>query len=90
MDEFDDSDFRHKHLPSLHLHEKTSEHCEKCPCRDQLDVAYPCTGQTKYEHILKVKYGVHLAIVPVKILPDWLAEITKLVDFSDRKTMQLQ
>ena len=90
MDDFDDSDFQYKHLPPLYLRESTSEHREKCPPHDQLDVACPCEGQTISAHNHKVEYGIHLANFPAKILPNWLAEITKLVNFSHGKTMQLR
>ena len=34
--------------------------------------------------------GICLIIVPVRILSNWLVEISKLIVFSDRNTMQLR
>lgn len=70
IEEFNESEFRYKHLPSAHLRPSSSDLHQRCPSRDQLDVVCPCEGASNYVHNLKVKYGLHVAIVQAKILPN--------------------
>lgn len=49
-----------------------------------LDIAYPYEGPDNYISNLEVKIGIYLVIVLVKLLLNWLIEITKLIDFKDR------
>lgn len=86
MDEFKNSRFAHRHLPPPSLRQESSRNI-KCPSANSLDITCPCEQQN-YVTKLVPKKGIHLIFVPAKLMRAWLAEITRLVDFSDRKVMQ--
>lgn len=56
----------------------------------ELWIVCPCERRGYDDRQDSPKPGVVLAIVSAKILPNGLVEIFKLVDFSDRKVMQLR
>ena len=90
IEEFNASKFYGKHLPPGFLYLKALNTHEKCPSADYLDITYPCEGSGNFVSKLEFKSGIHLVIVSAKIMPNWLSEITKLIDFADRSVMQLR
>lgn len=86
MMDFEESRFYGKHLSPHHLGSERG----KCSSANALDIACPYKGPDNYISELQVKSGIHLIVILAKILPNWLAEITKLIDFTDRSIMQLR
>lgn len=87
MKQFNDSHFRGKHLLPRRLRSGKALH-DKCPSAHLLDIACPCECDLVRRLVPKV--GLAVVYVPAKIMGTWLAELTKLVDFEDRKVMQLR
>ena len=80
--------FYGKHHPPRHLWEGP---VGKCPSADMLDVV--CPSEVEEDDLLaqlRPKAGVFLVIILTRTFANWLAEITKLIDFSDRSVMQLR
>lgn len=88
--EFNNTRFRHTHLPPVYLRNKISISIEKYPSANHLNVTFPYTEFENYFSQLKPKRGIYLMIVLARIVPNWLIEITKFIDFNDRKTIQLR
>ena len=63
---------------------------EKCPSPQALDAACPCEGPHNHLHKLWDKPGITLSVIPAKIFANWLAELTNLVNFTDREVMQMR
>ena len=53
-------------------------------------MACPCEGEVNFVSRLVPKPGIFLVIVLAKTLANWLMEISKFVDCTDRKVMQLR
>ena len=89
MEEFKRSRFVGRHLPPPNLRPHI-EIQSKCPSATSLDVQCPCEGSDNCISKLQLKDGIVLVIVLAKTFTIWLGQLTKLVDFDDRKVMQLR